>query len=125
MTNPHSAKSSDPINYPEVLERIGGDAEFLEELLNIYFHEFQEKSSQIEAALAGADFIHIQEIGHSLKGASANLSLTSLRRVASALEAAAREKNAESARQALVSLVNECRLLREFLEQNPPADQCA
>ena len=123
MTNHHTTKAYDPINYPEVLERIGGDTEFLAELLNIYFLEFQEKKSQIEEALEDANFGLIQEIGHSLKGASANLSLPSLRRLASALEAAARERDIEMARRALGSLVSECRLLHDFLRQNPPADQ--
>ena len=123
MINSQNAKRDDPINYPEVLERISGDREFLEELLKIYFLEFGEKRSQTEAALRGSDFVLLQEIGHSLKGASANLSLPSLRRDASALEAAGREKNIEKARQALVSLVAECRFLRDFVERNPPRDQ--
>jgi HPt (histidine-containing phosphotransfer) domain-containing protein len=117
------AKRDDPINYPEVLERIGGDKEFLVELLSIYFLEFGEKRPQIEAALRRADFNLLQEIGHSLKGASANLSLPSLRRDASALEAAGREKNVDKARQALVALVAECRALRDFLDRNPPSSQ--
>ncbi len=123
MINSQNAKRDDPINYPEVLERIGGDREFLEELLKIYFLEFGEKRSQTEAALRGSDFVLLQEIGHSLKGASANLSLPSLRRDASALEAAGREKNIDKARQALVSLVVECRVLHDFVERNPPRDQ--
>jgi HPt (histidine-containing phosphotransfer) domain-containing protein len=123
MINSQNAKRDDPINYPEVLERIGGDREFLEELLKIYFLEFGEKRSQTEAALRGADFVLLQEIGHSLKGASANLSLPSLRRDASALEAAGRDKNIDKARQALVSLVVECRVLHDFVERNPPRDQ--
>jgi HPt (histidine-containing phosphotransfer) domain-containing protein len=123
MINYQNAKPDNPINYPEVLERIGGDREFLAELLKIYLLEFQEKKSQVEAALEGADFGLIQEIGHSLKGASANLSLPSLRRVASALEIAGRERNIETARQALGALVSECQLLLDFLKQNPPDAQ--
>ena len=119
MINYQNQKPDDPINYPEVLERIGGDREFLVELLKIYLLEFQEKIAQVEAALEGADFGLIQEIGHSLKGASANLSLPSLRRVASELEAAGRDRNSEIARQALGSLVSERQLLLDFLKQNP------
>jgi HPt (histidine-containing phosphotransfer) domain-containing protein len=123
MINSQNSGRDDPINYPEVLERIGGDTEFLEELLTIYFLEFSEKRSQIEAALRGGDFVPLQEVGHSLKGASANLSLPSLRREATALEAAGREKNIEKARQALISLVAEGRVLRDFLKLNPPKSQ--
>jgi len=119
MINYQKAKPDHPINYLEVLERIGGDTEFLSELLKIYFLEFQEKKAQVEAAIEDADFSLIQEIGHSLKGASANLSLPSLRRVASELEAAGRDRNSEIARQALGSLVSERQLLLDFLKQNP------
>ncbi len=121
MNSQSSAKPADPINYVEVLERIGGDVGFLEELLDIYFVEFQERRSQIEKAIAGEDFGIIQEIGHSLKGASANLSLPELRRVAASLEAAARDRNIEQARQAFVSLLNECGLLHDFVRRHPPA----
>lgn len=123
MINRQNTRPDNPINYTEVLERIGGDTEFLEELLNIFFLEFQEKKSQIEVALARANFSLIQEIGHSLKGASANLSLPSLRSDASALEAAGRDKNIERARQALISLVVECRALHDFVRKNPPQAQ--
>jgi HPt (histidine-containing phosphotransfer) domain-containing protein len=123
MINSQNARLDDPINYPEVLERIGGDTEFLGELLNIYFTEFQDKKSQIEVALARANYSLIQEIGHSLKGASANLSLPSLRRDATALEAAGRDNNIDRARQALVSLVIECRALHDFIRKNPPEAQ--
>ena len=123
MINYQKAKPDHPINYLEVLERIGGDTEFLSELLKIYFLEFQEKKAQVEAAIEDADFSLIQEIGHSLKGAAANLSLPSLRGVSSALEIAGRDRNIEAARQALGSLVSECRLLLDFLKQNPPDAQ--
>ena len=123
MINSQDANRDDPINYPEVLERIGGDKEFLVELLSIYFLEFGEKRPQIEAALRRADFNLLQEIGHSLKGASANLSLPGLRRDATALEAAGREKNIDKARQALVSLVTEVRVLHDCVKRNPPQNQ--
>ena len=123
MINHQNINRDNPINYREVLERIGGDTEFLEDLLKIFFLEFEEKKAQIEDALEGADFSLIQELGHSLKGASANLSLPSLRRDASALEIAGREKNIDRARQLLNSLIAECRALHDFLDQNPPQAQ--
>lgn len=125
MINGQDPRRSEPINYPEVLERIGGDTAFLEELLKIFFLEFGEKRPKIEQALRRSDFSQLQEIGHSLKGASANLSLPSLRRDSAALEAAGREKNTDKARQAFISLVTESRTLSEFIKKNPPAAQGA
>jgi HPt (histidine-containing phosphotransfer) domain-containing protein len=120
MSNYHNERPEIPIDYAEVLERIGGDIAFLEELLKIYFVEFREKQNQVEAAIRGANFTLLQDLGHSLKGASANLSLGSLQRLAFALEVAGRERRIEDARSALASLVAECRRLEDYLRQNPP-----
>lgn len=111
-----------PIDYGDVLERIGGDLAFLEELLKIYFVEFRQKKNQIEGALKSRDFPQIQDLGHSLKGASANLSLVTLQRVAHALEAAGRDGNIVEAGKALAGLVAECGRLESYLRENPPAD---
>ena len=120
MTNTPNKKTDLPIDYTDVLERIGGDLDFLDELLKIYFVEFEDKTSRIETALRISDFSQIQDLGHSLKGASANLSLSSLQRSALGLEMAGREKEPEAARQALADLVTECRRLQDYLRENPP-----
>jgi HPt (histidine-containing phosphotransfer) domain-containing protein len=121
MNNHQDPRPEIPIDYTEVLERIGGDVAFLEELLKIYFVEFQEKQTQVQAAISSANFPLLQDLGHSLKGASANLSLRSLQRLAFALEVAGRERRIEDAKSALDSLVAECWRLRDYLQRNPPA----
>jgi HPt (histidine-containing phosphotransfer) domain-containing protein len=108
------------IDYPEVLERIGGDTAFLQELLNIYFTEFAEKQTLIKEAIGQSNFTMIKELGHSLKGSSANLSLVSLRQASFDLETAGREKKLEAAVIALRSLETEFQRLKDFLEKNPP-----
>lgn len=123
MISERNSESDPPIDYREVLERIGGDTAFLEELLNIYFLEFQEKKDRIAEALKRADFALIKEIGHSIKGASANLSLPSLCRDAAALEAAGRDRNLDRAKHALGSLIAGSRALQDYLRKNPPAAQ--
>jgi HPt (histidine-containing phosphotransfer) domain-containing protein len=123
MTNHQNVHPEIPIDYGDVLERIGGDIAFLEELLKIYFVEFREKQAQIEGAVCGSNFSLLQDLGHSLKGASANLSLMSLQRVACALEVAGRDRKIEDVRQAMASLIVECQRLEDYLRQNPPEAQ--
>jgi HPt (histidine-containing phosphotransfer) domain-containing protein len=108
-----------PIKFGEVLERVGGDIPFLRELLNIYFSEFVEKRALLERAVEGNDFRLIRELGHSLKGSSANLSLPSLQKSAQALELSGREEREDAVRLALQSLDVELLRLRKFLETNP------
>ena len=119
MANPLPSSLDQPINYGEVLERVGGDIPFLQDLLNIYFSEFVEKRTLLEDAVKGNDFRLIQELGHSLKGSSANLSLPSLQKSAQALELSGREERGDAARLALQSLDLELLRLRKFLETSP------
>jgi len=108
-----------PIDYSEVLERIGGDEIFLEELLKIYFEEFSEKIPLLREAIEQGNFSLIQELSHGLKGASANLSLASLKKACSALELSGREKNIEQAQSAFLCLGREFQRLKNYLEASP------
>jgi HPt (histidine-containing phosphotransfer) domain-containing protein len=119
MANPLPSSPDLPINYGEVLERVGGDIPFLQELLSIYFTEFAEKRTQLECAVESNDFRMIRELGHSLKGSSANLSLPSLQKSAQMLELSGREERKDAIRLALQVLDAEFMRLRKFLETNP------
>lgn len=108
-----------PIDYAEVMDRIGGDVAFLKDLLQIYFSEYEEKRNHLEEALVRGDFKALQELGHSLKGSSANLSLHALQKSALALEVAGKELKDEAARLAVASLDSEVKRLKAFLEEHP------
>ncbi len=110
-------KDIPPIDYPSVLERIGGDKSFLEELLNLYIEDFSEKYGQLQRAIEQKKFDLIHELGHSLKGSSANLSLTFLQETSLHLEMAGRERNVEKAKKALALLEQEFKRLKDFLSK--------
>jgi HPt (histidine-containing phosphotransfer) domain-containing protein len=119
MPNLNNLEGSPPIDFPAVLERIGGDASFLQDLLNLYFQEFGEKRQRLEEALSRGDSVQIQEVGHSLKGASANLSLAPLQNLARVIEMSGRDKDLEKAQQAIGTLDTEFQRLKAFLEAHP------
>jgi len=104
-----------PILREEVLERIGGEESFLQELLKLYDEEFASKSKALEKAVRKADFKGLRELGHCLKGSSANLSLPGLRAAASDLETAGKDNHLESARTALARLKEEYARLKSYL----------
>jgi len=106
-----------PIDIPDALERIGGDQSFLDELLNLYFEEFELKSDELRKALEKDDFKSIQELSHGLKGSSANLSLLALQKASYEMEMAGREKNIEKAKESFLLLGNEFKRLKEFLKK--------
>ncbi len=110
-------KDIPPVDYPSVLERIGGDKSFLKELLNLYIEDFSEKYGRLQKAIEQKNFDLIRELGHSLRGSSANLSLTFLQETSHHLEMAGKERNVEKAKKALALLEQEFKRLKDFLSK--------
>ncbi len=104
-----------PIDYPSAMERIGNDESFLKELLELYVMDFGDKQEKLKAALERMDFTSIQEIGHSLKGSSANLSLIFLQKASFEMEAAGKEEDIERAKMAQDELIKEFQNLKSHL----------
>lgn len=113
----YSKNKISPIDYPSVLERIGGDESFLEELLNLYCEDFSEKFEQLQKAVKKENFKLILEFGHSLKGSSTNLSLTFLHEASFQMEKAGRERNIENAKKALDLLEKEFKIFKGFISK--------
>ena len=104
-----------PFLRSEALERLGGDADFLTELLALFDEEYASKMEGLNAAVAGGDFKSVRELGHGLKGSSANLSLPGIRKAALAMENAGKAEDPAAAQKALHSLAEEYRKLKIFL----------
>ena len=66
------------LNYNKALERIGGDAEFLAELLTDLVHQVDDNMEILKQAVINNDYENLKTLSHSLKGASANLNVTRL-----------------------------------------------
>ena len=107
-----------PINRAEALDRIGGDPGFLDELLEIYGQEFQMRAKELHVAMKKQDFQAIFELGHSLKGSSANLSLPGLQQAALDIETSGRAKDLRKAEDALARLEREFDRLEDFLARS-------
>jgi HPt (histidine-containing phosphotransfer) domain-containing protein len=118
MINNESSPGNSPIDFHSALARIGNDESFLHELLDMYKMDFGAKFEGLQNAINQEDFVSIQELGHSLKGASANLSLPFLYKAALEMETAGRNKNLDLARGALGTLGQEFQNLQEFLSAN-------
>ncbi|MBN2246155.1 MAG: Hpt domain-containing protein [Candidatus Aminicenantes bacterium] len=103
-----------PIHLESALDRTGNDEEFLYELINIYVDDYEEKYQELKSAIEQEDYSQIQEIGHSLKGSSANLSLTYMQAASLDMEMAGREKNIKQAEEALNKLKAEFEVVKEY-----------
>lgn len=116
MMDNNQAKKN-PIDMSSVLERIGGDESFLYELLKLYTQDFLERFEELKKAVNDENYDTIQKLGHTLKGSSANLSLTSLQEASYEMEKAGRENNIERAKENLIILEQEFQRLKKFLSQ--------
>ena len=111
----HPKKDISPIDYSSSLERVGGDKSFLMELLDLYLEEFSGKFTPLQEAIQQNKFDLIHELGHSLKGSSANLSLIFLQEASFQMETAGKERDIEKAKKALFQLEQEFKRLKDFL----------
>jgi len=106
-----------PIDVQEFLNRVGGGISFLSELLGIYMLEYQAKHVDLMTAFASNDMNRVEEISHSLKGASASLSLRRLRETFLEIETAARSGNRARLDPALSRLAGDFSALKNFVDQ--------
>ncbi len=115
MPEQKSQRDNIPIDLPSVMERIGGDEDFLQELIDIYIADFIEKYAKLKQAIDRRDFIAIREIGHSLKGSSGNLSLTGLYKTSTNMEISGKEEDIEQAKLLFIRLNKEFERFKNFL----------
>jgi len=89
-----------------LLQRLGGDEEFLEEVLDVFMEDVPEQIKLLKSALANADATGLRKQAHSLKGASGNTGMRRMADTALAIESAARDGRLGDA-PALVEAVEE------------------
>ena len=69
-------KAKPVFDQKSVFERVGGDMEFLKELIELFKSDYPAKLAQLSKGIKEEDFKTIKETAHSIKSASGNLSLT-------------------------------------------------
>ena len=111
------SSNMNPIDESSALERIGGDEAFLYDLIAIYTEDFLEKFTRLQKAVECEDFEQIRELGHNLKGSSANLSLIPLQQVSYEIEESGKEENIKKAQESILLLDQEFRKLQDYLSK--------
>jgi len=109
------SRDTAPIDLPSVMDRIGGDEAFLQELIDIFIEDFIKKYTKLKQAIDQNDFQTIKKIGHSLRGSSGNLSLTGLHLITTEMEHSGKEKNIEQAKNLFIQLNKEFEKLKNYL----------
>jgi len=113
-----------PFDRDELMDRIDGDVEFLEESLEIFDVDSAPLLVQIRGAVAAGDAAALATPAHTLKGMLSNFCAEAAEATALDLEARGRESQLAGADAAVITLERETARLRtalqSFLETQRP-----
>jgi two-component system sensor histidine kinase/response regulator len=94
---PSGKKKTDIFDRAELLERVGGDEGILVEVLMAGIKTIPGQLKELDQALAENDTDRISKLGHSIKGAAANLAAHKIRDLAKELEEAGKKGDTATA----------------------------
>jgi HPt (histidine-containing phosphotransfer) domain-containing protein len=102
----------------ELMERLGGDREFLRELLVIFREDVRMNLEKSRKAMGECDFESLTRTAHTMKGMLRNLSMGATAEKAAALEKTSRENLRRESQELLEGLTRELeRILPEVEAQ--------
>jgi HPt (histidine-containing phosphotransfer) domain-containing protein len=110
-----SALSTD-FDWQQLRQLAGGDTEFEVELLKIFLVDAEGSLRQLEQAIASKSIETIEDIAHSLRGASANVGAKSLADAAFQLEQTARSGKITNARTLLQQMNVHCQSIQSHVQ---------
>jgi PAS domain S-box-containing protein len=110
------AASNASVSANELLERLGGDREFLAELLEIFRADYPLQIAKAREAIAQGDASALEHHAHALKGALINLSAKPASHMAAAIEAMSKHGETAQAASKLASLEEEVTRVLDALE---------
>jgi len=91
----------------ELMERLGGDQEFLRELLVMFREDVRMNLEKSRTAIAEGDYEGLSRVAHTLKGMLRNLSMGTAAETAAALEQSSQEKQQTGSKELLEALAKE------------------
>ena len=104
-----------PIDFDAALERAMGNSEFLNKMILGFMKSMPEQIALLRGDMEQGNGNALSQHAHSLKGASANLSMNGLSSAALRLEQIGREGDMEKADEALTALSRQFKILEQHL----------
>lgn len=99
-----------------LLEVVGGDGEFLAELIETYFADTPQQFTAMHGALTNGNADEFCRAAHSLKSNSANFGAMELSQIAKALEDMGKNRELDNAAETLRDAENEYSRVKSTLE---------
>lgn len=103
-------------NREAFLERIDGDADFLEDLVETFLEYAPSQLQGIQQALTAGDATRVRDEAHSLKGAAASISAEALYEAARQMELAGEQGQLDDAIRLMERVTQEYTRLCQLLE---------
>ena len=104
-----------PIDYERIEDATGGDREFLEELVDIFLTDAEERVEELKEALSRGEADAFSRTAHKLKGSSANMGAVRLTDIARDMESMGRSASLNGAEALMGPLQEELVRVRESL----------
>jgi PAS domain S-box-containing protein len=111
---PHKqpAASSPVLDRDDLLNRVDGDRQLLNEIIQLFLDSYPARLSEIREAIARGDCQTLERAAHAIKGALTNLSAQAAVEAALTLEMMGREQDIHGAENACATLETEVERLR-------------
>jgi len=107
-----------PLDHNRLTEIAGGDADFAQELINLFIEDAAQHIAALAEAIAEADAETVRKVGHTLKGSSSNIGAEPLRCAAFEVEMQGKAGDLVQATASLAVIQREFERLREALAKS-------
>ncbi len=118
----HYRPTTPDFDWQQLRQLAGEDTDFEAELLEMFLQDAERSLRELERAIASRSLQAIEDIAHSLRGASANVGASALALAASQLEQMARSGklvNPSAAQGLLQQIQKHCQRIRIHLYSTP------
>lgn len=104
LTDPASSPALEVVRWDEALERVGGDADLLREVVQLFLETCPSQMAEVHSSLLRKDAAALQCAAHALKGSVSIFGAQAAFEAAKRLESLARAGNLAQAEQAWIDL---------------------
>jgi HPt (histidine-containing phosphotransfer) domain-containing protein len=109
-------RAIDPAVWADLLESVGGDADFIDELLEVFFDDSPRLLATMEDALSAGNAEDLRRAAHSLKSSSAGFGATRLSETCKEVEDMGKAGALEGADERIGQITKEYNEARAALE---------
>jgi signal transduction histidine kinase/CheY-like chemotaxis protein/HPt (histidine-containing phosphotransfer) domain-containing protein len=125
-SSPLNETTPQVVDRQALLERVGGDMEFLRQVVEVFFEGWPTHLARMQQSVACQDSQQLQEVAHALKGAVGGLQAMAAYQAALRLEQLGRSGDVSAAEPALARLQEEVGRLKDVLNEmvGEPVGNC-